>query len=255
MSHNKSSERSIPNVCMADKMDVNIKLMEACLMFKKSISLILTVVLVLLLIPSTATASESSIKTKLDLSKIDSEVVELAYMDTKSATNTMKVKILEARKEIIFSHSWAVDEQCRLLRPDGSTEALPKFSELFPGWDVPKTNDELSSSPYLKESMSSTKAPAIFDGSVYLSNPSPVYNTTPFKYFTGVNRIVVARATKLPASTKTYNIGAERYGTTIIHALSIPVGYGISFPTSGGITYNVRASTYSTPGIATMYIN
>ena len=229
--------------------------MEVCLVFKKSISLMLTVVLVLLLIPSTATASESSIKTKLDLSKIDSEVVELAYMDTKSTTNTMKAKILEARKEIIFSHSWAVDEQCRLIHPDGSTEALPKFSELFPGWDVPKTNDELSSSPYLKESMSSTKAPAIYDKTIFLWNPPTTVNTAPFTSFRGVDRVVAAKATALGLGTYTYNIGVVKNGQSMANALSIQAGSGLSFAAPSSAYFQVRASTYSAPGSAKMYVN
>lgn len=65
-----------------------------------------------------------------------------AYLDLDTAPDELKPLIIEARNSIIYSKSWTVDGQCSLYTPDGTLEALPEFSELFPGWDVPAAGSE-----------------------------------------------------------------------------------------------------------------
>lgn len=45
----------------------------------------------------------------------------------------------DAASPDIWAQSWTVDGQCAISCPDGSTQALPEFSELFPGQEVPCT--------------------------------------------------------------------------------------------------------------------
>lgn len=72
----------------------------------------------------------------IDYASMDS--FELAYADIYAAPEEWKEKILEARSEVIFSTSWAVNGAGCIVHTDGTIEELPEFSELFPGWDVPR---------------------------------------------------------------------------------------------------------------------
>jgi beta-lactamase regulating signal transducer with metallopeptidase domain len=66
---------------------------------------------------------------------------ELAYCDLKAAPKEWKQAILDARNTIIFNHSWTVNGQGASGSADGTITPLPEFSDLFPGWDVPKIGD------------------------------------------------------------------------------------------------------------------
>lgn len=49
----------------------------------------------------------------------------------------------KTREEIIFSKSWVADGvDAYVTRRDGTIEKIPEFSEVFPGWDIPKTEPE-----------------------------------------------------------------------------------------------------------------
>lgn len=64
---------------------------------------------------------------------------QYAYMDLEAASPEMKEKILEARKEIIYSQSWVADGYTMTVE-DGETgeiRNIPTFSELFPDWEIP----------------------------------------------------------------------------------------------------------------------
>ena len=51
----------------------------------------------------------------------------------------MQAKILEARKLIINSTSWAADGYTAFtIDENGNKTQLPHFSDLFPGWEMPK---------------------------------------------------------------------------------------------------------------------
>lgn len=45
----------------------------------------------------------------VNAAEIKSSVEQLAYMDLEQASTEIQAKILEARREIIFSHSWVAD--------------------------------------------------------------------------------------------------------------------------------------------------
>ena len=56
------------------------------------------------------------------------------------------------REEIIYSKSWTADGVVGFVRHrDGTYEKIPAFSEVFPGWEVPKTEprEKMDSSAYI----------------------------------------------------------------------------------------------------------
>lgn len=67
------------------------------------------------------------------------EARKIAYQDLDSASEEMRAKILEARALIINNTAWVADGYtASQVDPDGNEVSLPHFSELFPGWDLPK---------------------------------------------------------------------------------------------------------------------
>jgi hypothetical protein len=65
-------------------------------------------------------------------------IEDVAYICFDESLPHIQNLILRARYEIVFSEyvSWTVDGQMYKVNDDGSTEALPEFSRLFPGWDL-----------------------------------------------------------------------------------------------------------------------
>lgn len=67
------------------------------------------------------------------------EAKKIAYQDLNTASKEMQAKILEARKLIINSTSWAADGYTAYtIDENGKKTQLPHFSDLFPGWEMPK---------------------------------------------------------------------------------------------------------------------
>lgn len=67
------------------------------------------------------------------------EAKKIAYQDLNTASKEMQAKILEARKLIINSTSWAADGYTAFtIDENGNKTQLPHFSDLFPGWEMPK---------------------------------------------------------------------------------------------------------------------
>lgn len=64
-----------------------------------------------------------------------------AYMDLAQVDAHTQELVLEARKEIIYQRSWAVDgAEAYVIDENGNLERLPAFSTLFPAdWEPPRT--------------------------------------------------------------------------------------------------------------------
>ncbi|RKJ39955.1 hypothetical protein D7X94_10025 [Acutalibacter sp. 1XD8-33] len=67
------------------------------------------------------------------------EVMELAYSDIDAADARQREKILAARRVIIFQYSWQADDGLGFMYDPTTKEFsfTPRFSDLFPGWDLP----------------------------------------------------------------------------------------------------------------------
>ena len=60
-----------------------------------------------------------------------------AYQDYNSATASEKAHILKARSIVMQQTDWVLDGiEAYYVAPDGTREALPAFSEVFPNWDI-----------------------------------------------------------------------------------------------------------------------
>lgn len=178
----------------------------------------------------------------------------VAYMDLDSASAEMQAQILEARETVINSKSWIADGyEGYIINPDGTKTPLPKFSELFPGWDLPVeksdgatvcSNSAVLSSPDWRGEMSHT--------GVRLRHPSSS-NTAPFyTYRFIIDNYLQTKVTSLSAGTTSCNLGYSVNGVSIARAVEQAVNGGISVWTTPGEDYmtdiQVRASTYVREG-------
>lgn len=73
---------------------------------------------------------------------IPQEIYDLAYSDIDQADEETKAEILKARNWFIYSCSWSDDGTGLRISPSTRTFwRAPKFSDLFPGWDLPVAED------------------------------------------------------------------------------------------------------------------
>lgn len=171
---------------------------------------------------------------------------ELAYCDLDAAPVEWQDDILAARAAIIYSESWSVDGLVTLIYPDESTEVLPKFSDLFPGWDLPvvPVNDASSTNQTGAYARS-----VIFQGRIFIPAAGN-YLAPTFCSFTGDGNWVYMGLHNF--SGETYNAGLTNLATGQDYAwvTKRPTGTVASFPTTLGMPLGVRASTYSSPSYA-----
>lgn len=185
-----------------------------------------------------APASAQDTATQEALTKAE----QYAYLDLDSASPSMQQKILDARNTIIFSKDWVADgyeADVEDVTTGEVLETLPSFSELFPGWDLP-----------VDESIASTSN----DSSLTLSSSE----VTPFSNSDWL-RLGSTRH-YLPAaltSSKNCNIGYTNASTgkSLGYKNNLSVNQALAVHNVGGMRLAIRASTYSTPGYATMAVD
>lgn len=169
-----------------------------------------------------APASAQDTATQEALTKAE----QYAYLDLDSASPSMQQKILDARNTIIFSKDWVADGYEADVE-DVSTgevlETLPSFSELFPGWDLPVDESTASASNDSTLTLSSSDV-SPFSNSDWLRLGSTRYN--------------------LPAA-----------GKSLGYKNNLAVNQALAIHNVGGMRLAIRASTYSTPGYATMAVD
>jgi len=76
---------------------------------------------------------------------ISKTLVDTAYLDIETASPEMKLEILEARKVVINNTEWVadgLDGWVENVKTGEIIRRIPNFSELFPGWEIP-ISDEL----------------------------------------------------------------------------------------------------------------
>ena len=172
-----------------------------------------------------------------------------AYMSLDSVDSKMGELILEARKEIIFSTSWSVDGvDMYINRQDGTTERVPKFSELFPEWDIPTMDSDVGTLNDFDVGLMRAESTAY---QVYLRNPSTMVDTAPFTAFEQNGTYVKTTVSTLSASEHC-NIGYSNRatGASYGYAAALKPGESVTLLTAtyGTFICAVRASTNSNPG-------
>jgi hypothetical protein len=185
-----------------------------------------------------------------EISKTPETTEYYAHLDLASASDDLKPVILDARNEIIYHSSWTVNGAAELVLPDGSVEKLPEFSDLFPGWDVPKSSEPVKSEAPAPTLVGTDYFPTHW---TTISAPPTSNDTPPFVTFTSNGATFDSYASQIPGST--YNLGVRNTTTGKDLAFTYgPVGTTIrTYPVSGN-SYAVRTSTYSTTGSAYMYV-
>ncbi len=130
-------------------------------------------------------------------------VEELAHMDLDGAPASLRDDILAARAEIVYGgQSWTVDGAVSIVNlEDGTIEALPEFSELFPGWEIP------ASDPVEAGYMPSDLTGDIEFGLNVRLELSQGGGTPDFSTFAGNGRPVAVYAQTSPGNGARYNIG------------------------------------------------
>ena len=224
---------------------------------KKMLSFVLVIALVLVTsVPVNATEIKSSVE-------------QLAYMDLEQASTEIQAKILEARREIIFSHSWVADglQGAVYDRYGNVVEELPHFSEIFPSdWEIPVFTTSENNASHSNNSTKSIQAvneeefmDFIFSDTLELRVPTTGHNSPAFTsfettywhnhYYLSMN-YVYTRALDRVANTNcanNFNVGYTNADTgeslgwmTNIESYD---AFGITPPANTEI--EVRASMYS----------
>ena len=188
-----------------------------------------------------AETSEQEFDPKTKAALIEAE--QYAYLDIDSASPELKEKILDARDAIIFSKNWVADgyEAFVTNENDEVVEILPEFSTVFPGWDLPK------------DDVASTETDSTFPEQM---NPPAIVNPLSYSASTWIRLGSWVPATRL-TSSKTYNIGYNNAttGTSLAYRNHLTLSEKFQINNVQNIKLAIRASTYSTPGYATMVVD
>lgn len=177
---------------------------------------------------------------------------ELAYMSLEEATPAMRSLILQARNEIIFSKGWSTEGfAVEVVNADGTSEVLPKFSELFPGWDIPvvqATNVDIG------QEITSTNEIISQFFTVYLRNPTN-QDTSPFTHFYHDGSYIQTMVYSL--DPETCNIGYSNYqtGASYGYAAGVNEGQIVRIETAFSGVVGVRASTSNSEGEGTFIVS
>ena len=196
-----------------------------------------------------APASAQDTATQEALTKAE----QYAYLDLDSASPSMQQKILDARNTIIFSKDWVADgyeADVEDVTTGEVLETLPSFSELFPGWDLPVDESIASTSNDSSLTLSSSEVTPFSNsdwlrlGSTrhYLPAASNSHDASPFSTL---------------ISSKNCNIGYTNASTgkSLGYKNNLSVNQALAVHNVGGMRLAIRASTYSTPGYATMAVD
>lgn len=171
---------------------------------------------------------------------------ELAYCDLEEvADEAVRQAILDARREIIYNTSWTVDGQLALKNSDGTIKALPEFSDLFPGWEIPTITDRetnavsmLYFSSYIIMETTSTTAAEPFAKIV------PVFSTK-----------LTIQAAVIPGSSWNCGVIDLTANTDLGYVLDLPVGQEVYVTrTFAGHQYSIRATSNGAAGYALMNV-
>lgn len=212
---------------------------------KKTIAMILCVVMIAGLSVPAMAANEDRIGPAIAYERIDENTVE-----------SRKTAILVAREAIIYSESWVADGVYgEILDQNGKVkEVLPQFSDIFPeDWDIPV---ERNSHSVLISSDQEVYYNPYFNNSVWLSKPPSQGITPPFCSFvtTGfagtpseyvVETVYTYGIYGNLSKTAFYNLGYTNVttGASLAYAVDLENGDTFKINPPKNITIGVRASS------------
>lgn len=189
-----------------------------------------------------------------------SSAAKYAYMNLDTASEPMKEKILSARNTIILSEGWTVDGKGYISHADGTIEVLPKFSDLFPGWDLPVWNDEksLPAAPTVVSPLGDTFGTLVRDtrNGVYIRKYNPNVTTPSMgTYRANSSETFIIRVRSL-TTCSTCNIGVTNSnGVSVGWKPRVAPGEYFYFFPKFWEKYSIRVSSYDSAGYGNFYID
>ena len=176
-----------------------------------------------------------------------------AYQNYSTASKSDKANILLARSILMEQVDWAADghDVFYYSASTGTTEKLPAFSEVFPGWDYEQMceynkllNQILKISPRENQY-----------GRAWINVPAAGNTRAPVVARLGTGDGIRHYITRVLSTvdTETCNIGYSIGDDQIMWKEDMIVGDEISYSTphwyiANGQNFDIRISTYSTPG-------
>lgn len=229
---------------------------------KKLYCLILSILMMgVLCLPAFGTPAVPSDKIVLNA---DEELLSVAFMELDQASAEMASRIIAAREEIIYSHSWVADGlQGWVFDRDGNiVEEVPEFSDLFPAeWASTSVDVDVLSAQTLAapvEVLAPTSSRSImyfYNGTLTLSSPSATvttpafcsFSTTGWSGYTHYNITYVCTSAVCQVGDllpHTYNVGYMNAttGQSLGWKMGLADDESFSITTPSGIEVAVRAS-------------
>lgn len=180
-----------------------------------------------------------------------------AYLDYDSASDELKDKILKARCSIVYSENarWSVDGEASIVNEDGTVTPLPEFASLYPSdWKLADINAKYQELTQAAAVPTALNSGAAFSGMVTVpANAST--QATPFYYFTSSGADVAIYAATLPIGY-TINFGVKNLNTNMDVAWvgNVRLSQQVIVPTTSGVNYSVRCSSYNGMYSAFLYV-
>lgn len=210
-------------------------------MKKRIMSLVLAAAMVMSL-GAGFSAGAVAVEPALDVSMMS--VSELAHLDTKTASPALKEAILDARTEIIYGdQAWTVDGAVSIIDlKSGEVTALPEFSDLFPGWDIPEIPVKQVSAPSTTLSANSSYYDEVYNEYLKVANSAETSKIS--HSFNGDGTEFGAFAETSTSTNPSYNIGFTNLNSNseMGWVPGLPLGKGVRIGTNASTRYGVRAS-------------
>lgn len=186
---------------------------------------------------------------------------EYAYMSTDTASPQLKEKILAARYEIIHAPDarWSVDGNVYVTHADGTTEVLPKFSDVYPDWNLTEISASQEFSYATGIAPYKDLVPNLWDDEpdYYFYDTVRLAVTTASSYFCSFNAKGTegrVRAVTLPGerwNAAVWNEDAHREDAYMPNMTKTDY---LTFTTKNNVRYSVRASSPDKAGDATILV-
>lgn len=177
-----------------------------------------------------------------DATSVQTNKDSIAYLELESVPQAMWDSILQARRTIIYGgQAWTVNGATQIVHADGTTEMLPEFKDLYPGWEVPP-----SSFVQATVACVSSVRTNHCEGNVHLKLANNLLDTPAFYAFTSTGEPLNAYAKTLPGDrcnigfTNEYTFQDEGWTPNLAkgdkHQLKNP---------QAGVRYSARASVHT----------
>lgn len=229
---------------------------------KKITSLCLVLAtLITLCAPVSAASIHSQVQTE-ELRRLE----KIAYLDVDTASPEERQEILNARNVVIYTKDWVADGTIGWVEDITTGDVIryiPSFSEVFPGWDIPKAKIPEKVTDFIAiDALPSQQANRLSDWTymesyrTYLEKASDTVAATPFVFVVNESyKMIYLRSyAEELTSSKTCNIGFSDFDTfeSLGYKLDLGPKEAFAISISGRAHIHVRASTNSIPGYATM---